>query len=118
MDSNKYIGKVCPKHPELEGLRYKRNWNCPACVKSRQTKFYYGITQEEKIARLEAQGYVCAICNVSLPKEGRGASFDHNHTTMQLRKFLCVPCNCGIGNFKESPDLLLRAIEYLKEHSS
>lgn len=29
--SNRYYGKVCSKHPELEGLRRKVNRTCPAC---------------------------------------------------------------------------------------
>ena len=39
---------------------------------------------------------------------------DHNHGTGQFRGFLCDSCNTGLGKFKDDPDLLERAISYLR----
>jgi len=33
-----------------------------------------------------------------------------------VRSLLCNDCNSGLGFFKESEELMLKAIEYLKAH--
>ena len=38
---------------------------------------------------------------------------DHNHGTGEFRGFLCDSCNTGLGKFKDDPELLNRAINYL-----
>ena len=38
---------------------------------------------------------------------------DHDHSTHELRGFLCASCNKGIGMLKEDPAILAQAIEYL-----
>ena len=38
---------------------------------------------------------------------------DHNHGTGEFRGFLCDSCNTGLGKFRDDPDLLARAIDYL-----
>ena len=43
---------------------------------------------------------------------------DHDHDTGQLRGFLCVSCNQGLGQFREDPALLLRAVVYLRQWES
>lgn len=53
----------------------------------------------------------CAICRC-IPK-GKLA-LDHDHKTGKLRGLLCVLCNTALGKFKDDPDILMRAIEYLK----
>lgn len=39
---------------------------------------------------------------------------DHDHTTGEFRGLLCWTCNVGLGKFKDSTDLLARAINYLE----
>lgn len=53
------------------------------------------------------QGH-CAIC-------GRSAALviDHCHKTGLVRNLICDSCNRGLGCFKDSPEVLLRAVEYL-----
>ena len=54
-------------------------------------------------------------CEICLNYEfGRRLCRDHNHKTGAQRGLLCTNCNLGLGNFKDNPELLLRAIEYLK----
>lgn len=36
---NQYYGKVCPKHPELKGLRGKPSYRCTKCVSEYQSLF-------------------------------------------------------------------------------
>lgn len=61
--------------------------------------------------------YQCAICGKSAAatKQNRLAP-DHDHHTGEFRGFLCGHCNVGIGHFKDDPDLLIRAAEYLKRN--
>lgn len=74
------------------------------------------ITLEEYDAMLEAQGGGCAICGATESGHGRTRNLcvDHDHTTGAVRALLCHGCNGGLGHFKDDPDRMLAAIEYLK----
>jgi len=74
----------------------------------------YGITLERWIEIFENQGQVCAICKTGKPN-GRGWHTDHDHDTDKVRGILCHHCNVGIGNLKDSIELLNSAISYLRE---
>jgi hypothetical protein len=63
---------------------------------------------------LEEQEGVCYICKKA--DYDRELGVDHDHTTGEVRKLLCRKCNMGIGYFDDNPDLLLKAVMYLKEH--
>lgn len=58
------------------------------------------------------QGKVCAICKESLTLDD--SKLDHDHFTDLVRGLLCDGCNLGLGSFRDSIDVLERAIEYLK----
>jgi hypothetical protein len=114
------ISGYCAKHHQkssrwLSGLPERR-----AKSRLRQASKYlvrtYGITLEQKLALLQAQGGKCAICGQSTTN-GRGWAMDHCHTTGKLRGVLCNSCNVGIGVFSEDTGRLLAAIGYLKEHA-
>jgi len=55
---------------------------------------------------------VCDICGE--PPNGMTLAVDHCHDTMILRGLLCSNCNVGLGMFEDNPELLRRAIKYLK----
>ncbi len=63
-------------------------------------------------ALLDAAGNKCAICGAA--PSSRKLHIDHCHTTGLLRGVLCHNCNIGLGNFRDSPDLLVAAVAYLK----
>jgi protein-arginine kinase activator protein McsA len=82
---------------------------------SRKTK--YNFPQELYDERLNDQGGVCAICGTDNPG-GRGQFHaDHNHSTNKPRGVLCHNCNVALGNFKDNPELLQKAIVYLNKYS-
>ena len=82
---------------------------------SRKTK--YNFPQELYDERLNDQGGVCAICGTDNPG-GRGQFHaDHNHSTNEPRGVLCHNCNVALGNFKDNPELLQKAIVYLSKYS-
>lgn len=55
----------------------------------------------------------CRICGKGEGK--KKLSMDHDHETGQFRFWLCADCNHGIGNFKDSPELLERAAKLLRQ---
>jgi hypothetical protein len=54
----------------------------------------------------------CEICGDKLT--GKNKHLDHNHKTGKYRGALCNLCNTGLGHFKDNPELLILAAEYLK----
>lgn len=107
------ICKVCtsedyklryPKERERERTVLKHGLNILA---------YYDI--------LAQQGWRCAICGEVQDKE---TSFfiDHDHTHCPgqfscgncIRGLLCRKCNTGLGMFRDNPDFLQSAINYLE----
>lgn len=71
----------------------------------------YGVERDEYLRLLEEQGGLCAICGD--PPGQRELSVDHHHATGFVRGLLCDRCNHGLGLFKDNPDRLMAAIDYL-----
>ena len=113
--------------------------NCKACKNARSRKYYaenighmreksrwagrrsrFGIDKEMYEQLLAAQGGVCAICGD--PPNGRLLSIDHDHSCCPsgktcgacVRGILCHACNTGVGQFKDDPQRLEKAIAYLR----
>jgi hypothetical protein len=78
-------------------------------------KHEYGITPEVLQVMLDKQDHKCLICGRELELRGRGKSptVDHDHNTGKIRGVLCWTCNVGLGNFKDSPQNVLSAFQYL-----
>lgn len=95
------------KHPESRDGHLGK---CKECQKASSRKSWfkrnYGLTEEVARAMYE-EG--CAICGAT-----RNLHIDHDHETNQVRGCLCFSCNTGVGLFRDNPDLLLRAAEYLR----
>lgn len=76
----------------------------------------FGITQEDYDRMLEAQNGQCKICGSDKPDaSGRKKNFhvDHDHVTGKVRGLLCHNCNVGLGNFRDSSELMKKAASYL-----
>jgi hypothetical protein len=95
--------------PEGKKARQKSDHN-------KHIRRVYGITLKEYDALLQEQDGVCAICKKVDDVLDRKLSVDHDHKTGKVRGLLCTHCNTGIGQLKESLELLLVAAEYLKKH--
>jgi len=88
--------------------------NNPLSTKGRQLRIKFNISIEEYNQLLDLQNYKCAICQDECPT-GRQLAVDHNHRTGKVRGLLCMECNIGLGKFKDSDDLLIKAISYLEK---
>lgn len=73
----------------------------------------YGMTAEQAIAYEREGGGACWICRGPFNPERREPHWDHDHATGELRGLLCSNCNLGLGYFKDAPERLSAAIEYL-----
>ena len=81
----------------------------------------YGLRLMDYFNMFAEQQGVCKICNKpEVRVDGasgklRDLSVDHCHATNAVRGLLCSSCNTGLGLFKDNPDLLKAAIEYLSQ---
>lgn len=108
--------KECPDcgnwKDEAEFHRNKRRpdglcHNCKACHLVQQRRLKYGTNPGER----------CDICGGT-----KRLSVDHDHSCCSgvrtcgecVRGTLCTPCNMALGGFRDSIDLLRRAVEYLE----
>lgn len=89
-------------------------------MKGNVLKYRMGISIDEYNRILLSQNGVCATCKnpelVSQNGKIRSLSVDHDHKTDSIRGLLCYACNVGIGFFKDDPERLRRAAEYLEQH--
>lgn len=96
--------------------------SCRAWAKRNREKVYatncfrkYGVTYEQYLALVEAQGGCCAVCGIHKSDcNGRRLSVDHDHSTGKVRGALCPRCNVGIGHFREDISAMRKAADYLE----
>jgi hypothetical protein len=120
-------GKERPQakcHPKLP--HYSRRL-CVHCYRREYNKRYTKtIATRDRNRRLSTQGWteesvsnarvkqndLCAICKDSF----EGVPYaDHEHTEPpKPRALLCRRCNLGLGQFKDNPEILESAAEYLR----
>jgi len=85
-------------------------------AKNSVLKSKYGIDLNEYNKMLKKQNHKCDICGVDEVDVKNGLYVDHCHTSNAVRSLLCVTCNAGLGMFKDSEELLIKAIMYLRKH--
>jgi hypothetical protein len=108
-------------HPEVFAIQRKASYR-----KNRDTyrryklKVNFGITLEQYREMFALQDGKCAICRQPeaslMGDKPMELAVDHDHETGEVRALLCGNCNKGLGNFKDSPERLLSAIDYLRSH--
>lgn len=126
--------KVCPScnkelpltfFPIAKKRQSGRASHCKECRKNKypynavskrsiHLRHRYGIEIDEYIYMYNKQGGTCAICQ-SMISIDKTSHVDHCHKTGKVRGLLCFMCNSALGKFKDSKQILLRAIDYLNE---
>jgi glycerol-3-phosphate dehydrogenase len=111
-------------HPEKVKASWKK-WEVdhPEEKKSNELRSRYGITTEQKEAKIAAQEGLCPVCTRKLVEAGKSA-MDHDHACCPgndtcgkcLRDVLCHRCNLLLGCAQDNIQALENAIAYLKKH--
>jgi hypothetical protein len=86
----------------------------PKKCRNEHLKYRYGIKPEEYFHMLEEQGGKCKICGIHQSELKNRLVVDHCHTSKKLRGLLCAECNIGMGKFKDDPNILEKAKQYLE----
>ena len=99
---------------------------CLDCQKFQRIEKHYKLTRDKYFDLLASQGGVCAIC--SSDGGTRGLLVDHDPSCCPrngsesttcgqcIRALLCSSCSTGLGQFQDDPELLQKAINYLKSN--
>lgn len=58
---------------------------------------------------LKGESGPCALC-----RRVKKLVMDHCHAEGELREKLCGTCNSGLGMFRDDPELLRRAADYIE----
>jgi arginine utilization protein RocB len=94
----KTYSEFVKRHPE-----YHKKWHI---------KNTYDLEFDEYLKLKQKQDNKCAICESELTQK---CCIDHDHTTGKIRGILCYNCNTGLGQFKDSEEIMLKAVAYLKK---
>jgi len=77
----------------------------------------FGLSLGEVEALIVQQEGKCAACGDPFSGKPHDLCVDHCHCTNKVRGILCLGCNVGLGQFKDSPERLFAAAAYLQKHS-
>ncbi|WP_030240715.1 MULTISPECIES: endonuclease domain-containing protein [unclassified Streptomyces] len=110
---------VCKECERARSSAYSKS--NPEARRDTRLRHYYGISLSDYTRLLSDQGNKCAVCGAPECATGKSFAVDHDHACCSgtrscgkcIRGLLCLPCNTALGNFRDSPDLLRAAIEYL-----
>jgi len=119
----KDVGKKDGLCSHCKSCTYKRGkeYSKTSTNKKYRRKYHlkkkYGITLEDYDKILESQNGKCAICEIDNPGNKGRFCVDHDHETGKNRGLICDDCNVGLGRFKDSTNILTKAIEYLVKNT-
>ena len=89
---------------ELKKRQYKAN-----------IKYMYGVSIEWVEERLAAHNNKCKVCGTKMKLYTNTVAIDHCHETGEVRDIVCKKCNTAMGQFRDDPKLIAKAIDYLTE---
>ncbi len=107
------------KYKKWSEDHYKRNRDNLSIKKSLKER---KIDKDFYDKMLKEQDNLCAICDLAERRMARNSEqptrlcIDHDHETGTVRQLLCHDCNTALGKMKDSPELLLKAADYLIKH--
>lgn len=83
-------------------------WRSENLLRSRLNRLTLRGFSREQSEDVLTRG-LCEICGTT----DRKLCVDHDHITGEIRGLLCSSCNVGLGYFRDSPELLTKAVQYL-----
>lgn len=92
---------------------YRKSHKGQRRIKDSYLRKHFGISFDDYDKLFRKQNGLCAICD---EREANDYSLavDHDHKKDKIRGLLCQKCNQALGLFKDSTDLLAKAITYLQ----
>ena len=123
--ANRYVAtRACVVCADIKARRWQRENQDERRIKEnrQRRKRLFGLDEAAYQEKLSSQGNGCAICGGQNNATRRALSVDHNHNCCPgekscgkcVRGLLCDNCNHAIGKFKDDPNLLAKAAEYLR----
>lgn len=108
--------KACYQRDYYAGLgpeklrAYRRAYRMrhPEAISLRKA-YEIGISGAQYDAMFVAQNGLCAICS----EPNNKLNVDHDHAGGEVRGLLCRRCNLGLGQFRDNPEFLRRAEQYI-----
>lgn len=100
------------RHKAAEKIRrdkYRATAKYKTVERAGHVRSTYGLSLEEYEGIVRDQGGLCALCG-----DRPATHVDHEHKTGHVRGVLCLTCNSGLGQLRDSPDLLRRAATYIE----
>lgn len=82
---------------------------CRSCKRDQRIHREYGLSPSDHADIVATAKGRCQICR----RKTRTLVVDHDHATLIVRGVICRKCNSGLGFFRDSPETLERAIQYL-----
>ena len=73
-----------------------------------------GLSMDDLAKMYDKTDGRCYICGTKEEADGKYLAIDHCHKSGNVRGLLCMPCNTGLGNFKDNVQTLRNAIKYLE----
>jgi Recombination endonuclease VII len=99
-------GQIEPLPCKVPGCDAPMRGDGTRCDSHANRKWKYKLTDEE-MAALD-RGVTCKLC----PE--LATVVDHCHATGVVRGFLCHGCNVGLGSFRDNPEALSKAAQYVQ----
>lgn len=116
----------CYKHLETEthfsNNRLKKDniiTKRPSCKACRKIKDGVAVPAKQRAEwevnrPVDGSLFSCPICQKKTIVGISKVVLDHNHSTGNVRGWLCESCNTGIGRFDDKIDIIQNAIDWLK----
>lgn len=95
---------------------YRRDGKGLERVRRKSLSRNYGLTQNEYQVMFERQMGLCALCGQA-PEAGQILQVDHCQRTKLVRERLCPSCHKLLGNARDTPEILKKAMASLKKHA-
>lgn len=109
--------RILPRATHYRQLNSKYKLNHAYCLdcdrvyqKTWKLSSKYQLSNKEYEDMFKAQNGQCYLCS-SKSK----LVVDHDHKTGKVRRLLCDLCNRGLGYFKDNPEVLIAAADYVKQ---
>ena len=113
------VGKFARNQNNLHGvIRRPSCIQCRTDIDKRAPKSGQAKRMEKDRPR-KGDPFRCPICRRrSIVSVTAKVVADHDHSTGDIRDFICDSCNTGLGRFKNGENYLQNAIEYLRERDT